>query len=133
MSTDIISNMLSSIRNASMVNKEFIELPHTKNIEAIAKVLQKGNFLKKVKGFKEKGSTHKGLHIDLAYEDSGAPMINEIKRVSKPGRRIYMRFGDIKRIKPEYGVLVVSTSRGIMSGEDARKKKLGGEVICEVI
>lgn len=132
MSTDTISNMLSAIKNASMVSKESIEIPFSKNNEAVAKVLEKGQFINKVKSFKEKGSSHKGLHIELAYEDSGASKIRDVKRVSKPGRRMYYGKRDIKKIKPEFGVLVVSTSRGIMSGEEARTKKLGGEVICEV-
>ena len=133
MSTDNIANMLSSIKNASLVKKEFIELPYTKMNETVAKVLEKSTFIGKVKVFKEKGSPHKSLRINIAYEDNGEARIRDITRVSKSGRRIYLGAKKIKRIKPEFGVIVISTSKGVMSGEQAREKKLGGEIICEVI
>lgn len=132
MSADTVANMLSGIKNASLVSKEFIEIPYSKMNESVAKVLKKSDFISEVKVFKEKGVTHKSLRIDLAYEE-GESKIRDIKRVSKSGRRIYLGFEKIKRVKPEFGVIVVSTSKGAMSGEEARKKKLGGEIICEVI
>ncbi len=130
MSVDTIANMLSTIKNSSMVGKPSVEVPYSKQKEEIAKVLEAKGIVSKVKVFSEKGSPHKGLHIDLAYNEE-VPVLNDIKRVSKPGRRIYKQSNEIGFSKSGYGVLVVSTSRGIMSGEDARKKKLGGEVICE--
>jgi len=132
MSVDTISNMLSAIKNASMVGKQSIELPHSKACEQVAKVIKKSGYLDEVKTFKHKKSKLKGLNITLSYKD-GKSAITDIKRVSKPGRRMYESYKSIPTIKPEYGLFVVSTSRGVMSGEDARTKRLGGEVICKVI
>jgi small subunit ribosomal protein S8 len=133
MSTDNISNMLSMLKNASLVKKEFIEMPYTKMNETVAKVLEKSIFLGKVKVFKEKDTPHKSLRLELVYEENGDSMIRDITKVSKSGRRIYLGSKKIKKIKPEFGVIVISTSKGVMSGEEARAKKLGGEIICEVI
>lgn len=132
MSIDTIGNMLSQIKNASMIGKEFVELPHSNMNEAIAKVIEKAGFIKEVKVFKESGAATKSLHIDLAYDESGDPRILDIKRISKPGRRLYSRFEAIKRVNPKYGLVVVSTPKGVMSGEDAKKQKAGGELVCEV-
>lgn len=133
MSIDTIANMLSSIKNASLVKKEFVEIPYTKMNEAVAKVFEKNEFITKVKVFKEKGAPFKSLRIDLAYEANGESRIRGIKRVSKPGRRIYKRYEKIGKVDPKFKVLVVSTPGGVMSGEEARAKKVGGEIICEVI
>lgn len=132
MSTDALSNLLSSIRNASMVGKDYLEVPHTNNSEAVAKVLEQSKFLAKVKVFKEKGSVGKSLRLDLIYNESGSPAISKIRRISKPGRRLYSKYGLLKRINSRHGLLVVSTPSGVMSGEEARKRKLGGELVCEV-
>lgn len=132
MSTDVISNLLSSIRNASMVGKDYLEVPHSNNSEAVAKVLEEAKFLSKVKVFKEKGSVGKSLRLDLIYNEDGDPAISGIRRISKPGRRLYSKSNLLRRIDSKYGVLVVSTPSGVMSGEEARKRKLGGELICEV-
>lgn len=115
-----------------MIGKEFVELPHSNMNEAIAKVIEKAGFIKEVKVFKESGAATKSLHIDLAYDESGDPRILDIKRISKPGRRLYSRFEAIKRVNPKYGLVVVSTPKGVMSGEDAKKQKAGGELVCEV-
>ncbi len=132
MSVDTIGNMLSQIKNASMVGKEFVELPHSKMNEAVAKVIEKVGFVKEVKVFKEGGAATKSLHIDLAYDKGGKAKIMDIRRVSKPGRRLYASHEEIKRVDPKFGLLVISTPQGVMSGEEARKQKVGGELICEV-
>ncbi|OGC47255.1 30S ribosomal protein S8 [candidate division WWE3 bacterium RIFCSPHIGHO2_01_FULL_42_13] len=130
---DTISNMLSSIKNASAVGKEFVELPYTKVNEAILEVLKKADFVAEAKVFKEKESSHKSLHIDLLYDDLGAPKIRKAGRISKPGRRIFKGYTELKRFVPGTGVWVVSTPRGILSSNEAKSKKLGGEIICEVM
>lgn len=132
MSSDVIADMLSQIKNASMVGKEYVEIPHSKMREAVIKVLEDAKFVENVKTFKDKGAPQKSLHIDLAYEQDGSPRIRDVKRVSKPGRRIYQQSKVIKGVNPKYGLIVVSTPEGVMSGEAARKKNLGGEIICEV-
>ena len=129
---DPIANMLSAIKNSYMVGKPFIEIPYSKQREQVAKVLEKRGFLAKIKVFNPKDAPYKGLHLDLAYDETKVPSLNEIMRVSRPGRRLYMKASELRPVKSGYGLLVVSTPRGMMSGEDARKKKLGGEVICKV-
>ena len=131
MSTDLLSNMVSSLKNASLVGNSSIEIPYAKQCEDVAKVLQKEGFLAGVKSFKGEGKIHKGLHLDLAFEN-GVAVLREEKRVSKPGRRIYRKSGVLYAIKGGMGLLVVSTSRGVMPGAEAKRKKLGGELICEV-
>lgn len=133
MSVDTIGNMLSQIKNASMVNKEFVEFPHSKMREAILKVLEKYNYVDKVKTFKEKGAPHKSLHVDLAYDKKGNSKIREIKRISKPGRRLYTKKDEIKGVSPKYELTILSTSKGVMASVEAQKKNLGGQVICKVI
>ena len=131
MSVDRISNMLSTIKNCSMSGRDFVEVPYSVQCEAIAKVLEDKGFLEGVKIFKKEKSLQKMLHIGLVKED-GKAKLSEVKRISKPGRRIYKGANELRAVLQGLGVVVVSTPRGIMSGTDARKKKLGGEVICEV-
>lgn len=131
MSKDILSDMLSSIKNAAMSGKPSIEVPYTKESEEVAKNLRKAGFLENVKVFKEENSSFKKLHIDLVFEN-GVSKITDVKRISKPGRRTYSGYKDLRRAAGGFGVTVVSTSRGVMDSSEARKKKLGGEVICEV-
>ena len=131
MTIDRISNMLSSLKNATMARKAIVETFHTKECEAIAKLLQEKGFLAEVKTFKPKETPYKMLHLKISA-DGKTFNINDIKRISKPGRRIYRKSEEIGLSKEGFGIFVISTSRGIMDGESARKKKLGGEMICEV-
>ncbi|EKD99738.1 MAG: Ribosomal protein S8 [uncultured bacterium] len=131
MSMDHLSNMLSSIKNASMANNAFVETIHTKELEEVAKTLKKAGFLEEVKVFKQEGNSFKGLHLDLVKENGKVKLL-DLKRFSKPGRRVYKSYKDIGKSMGGFGIFVVSTSRGIMDGSEARKKKLGGELICEV-
>ena len=131
MSIDRTSNMLSSIKNAAMAGRDSIEMRHTKECEAIAKILEEKGYLEGVKSFKQENGDGKMLHIGLVKEGNVAKL-SQVKIVSKPGRRIYKKFSEVRPVLQGLGVMVISTSRGIMSGQEARKKKLGGEVICEV-
>jgi len=131
MSVDMLSNMLSSIKNAALVGKESVEVVHTNVNESVAKVLKESGFLEEVSVFKEKGSPSKGMKLTISMV-AGAPRIKDIKRVSRPGGRVYMSSSKIRPVLSGYGISVISTSRGIMSDGSARKKKLGGEVLCEV-
>ena len=123
--------MLSSLKNASMAKKPYVETFYSKECEGVANVLKEAGFLKQVKTFKHKGKSYKGLRLDLAVEGEEFAL-SEVNRMSKPGRRLYIGSGDIKPVIGGHGVVVISTSRGIMSGEEAKKKKLGGELICRV-
>lgn len=126
MGQDNLSNMLSTIKNASIVGKPFVEVVHTKQNEVVAKLLKDAGYLEGVKVFKESGSPFKKLHLDLKKD-----LISEVERISKPGRRVYQKSTSAAGNKKP-GVLIVSTSRGVMTLKEAKKRKLGGELICRV-
>jgi len=131
---DTISDMLTRIRNAQMAGHKEVEMPFSKLKLAIAKILEEKNFIESV--IKEGEDITSKVKIQLKYENISnnrkAPAIRGIKRVSKEGQRIYVKKSEIKSVKNGYGISVVSTSRGVMTGDDARRKGLGGEIICEV-
>jgi small subunit ribosomal protein S8 len=129
---DQIANMLSTIKNAAMAGKQSIELDHSKLKEEVAKVLKDGGFLQEVKVFKEKDSIIKKMRIDIAFDEASSSKVTALQRISKPGRRVYVGYQDIKPVAAHMGFLVLSTSRGVMNSKEARKKKLGGEIICKV-
>lgn len=124
--------MFTRIRNALARGKGKVEIPYSVQKEAISKVLQSEKFVKSVGVFKEKGSVKKGLVVELLYGEDGKPAITSLTRVSKPGLRVYEAAKEIKPVLGGLGVYIISTSRGIMSSLNAKKKKLGGEVICKV-
>ena len=128
-STDPIADMLSRIRNAIAVNKTEVSLPYSNAKERVARILAKNGFLKDVKTGEENG--RKVLTITINDEDSPAS-ITEITRLSRPGRREYVKAKNMPKVKRGRGLVVVSTSYGVMTGEDAKAKKLGGELICLV-
>lgn len=128
-STDPIADMLTRIRNAASVGKTELVLPYSKNKETIAKILVASGFLADVKG--ENAAPAKLLTIKLADEGQ-QNRITEIVRVSRPGRRLYAKADEIPVVKRGRGIMVVSTSAGIMTGDQARSKRLGGELICKV-
>ena len=121
--------MLTSIRNAQAAKKEMISVPFSGLKYEIAGILAKNGFVGKVekKGRKAK----KFIDISLKYED-GSSKISGLKKVSKPGQRIYKKYKEIKPIKGGYGMAIISTPKGLMTNREARKNKLGGEVICEI-
>ena len=131
MSVDRLSNMISSIKNSSMTGKDILEVPYTEICESVAKVLKQKGFIEDIKVFKKEGSSIKMLKIQLSKEGN-VIKLSEAKRVSKPGRRIYKSAQELKPVLQGLGVMIVSTSRGVMDAQEAKKKKLGGEVICEV-
>ena len=127
---DPISDMITRIRNAQMRSLNNVKIPNSKFRARILDVLKKEGYISDYKFLSE--TKNKGsLSVDLKYND-GLPVIKEIKRVSKPGRRIYARATSIPKIQNGLGIVIVSTSRGIMSDNDARSKNIGGEVICKV-
>lgn len=126
---DPISDMLTRIRNAINVRKHEILLPHSKVKESVAKVLKANNFIDEVSVID--ASVGKTLRIVINDDGSNA-RITEIVRMSKPGRRLYANVKDIPTIKQGRGLVIVSTSHGLMTGVEAKNKKLGGELICKV-
>ena len=128
--TDPVGDMITRIRNAQMRLLTNVKIPGSKFREKILNVLKQEGFISDYKlltDTNDKGS----LSVDLKY-NNGLPVINEIKRVSKPGRRIYVKATSIPKIKNGLGVAIVSTSIGIMTDNDARNKNVGGEIICKV-
>ena len=127
--SDPISNMLTSIRNAQAVLHQKVNIPYSNLKYEIAMVLQKRGFVGQIE--KKGRKTKKSFEITLKY-DNKMPVISGIKRVSKSGQRIYISAKDIRKVKGGYGISIISTPKGLMTNEEARKNKLGGEVICEV-
>ena len=129
LSTDPIADMLSRIRNAAMVGKSDITLPNSTIKQTIAEQLQKAGYLSTVKVVDEKPQSRLEITINKPGANS---VITEIVRMSKPGRRVYAKASEIPRIKNGRGIVLVSTSQGVMTGHQARKARLGGEVLCKV-
>ena len=128
-STDPIADMLTRIRNAVAVNKTEVSMPHSKIKQTVADVLAANNFVDKVEVAGEGG--FKTLKIVINQPNTNA-RITEIERMSKPGRRLYAGANEIPAIKRGRGIVVISTSKGIMTGSQAKSAGLGGELICKV-
>lgn len=129
LSTDPIADMLTRIRNAIAVNKNEVNLPHSKIKETIARSLVKCGYLESVTVTELKPQSEMNIVINKAGENV---KITNLQRVSKPGRRAYAKATEIPRVKNGRGVILVSTSRGILTDAEARKEKLGGELICKI-
>jgi len=129
--TDIIADSLTRIRNAAMRRLETTDLLHSKTIEAIVSILVEKGYLESF-SVEDLGNNKKSIKVTIKYDENGKPAINELKRISKPGRRIYKGKDEIKRFKNGYGTLIVSTSNGILPNDEAFKRGVGGEVICSV-
>ncbi len=129
---DPISDMLTRIRNAQAVGHSTVELPFSKMKFSLAKLLVKQGFLKKASK-KGRGLTKK-IEISISYKDkkNTIPRIGHLKRVSKPGKREYIKAKEIRPVLEGRGLTIVSTSQGLMTGKEARKKGIGGEVLCEI-
>ena len=126
---DPIADMLTSIRNTQAVLKETVVVPYSEIKFELAKVLKKENF---IEGVEKKGrKTRKSIEIKLKYENK-KPAILSLKRISKPGQRIYTRAGKIKKVRSGYGMSIISTSKGLMTNKQARKQNIGGEILCEI-
>ena len=128
-STDPIADLLTRIRNAAMVGKTEVRVPTSKLKKVVAEQLVKNNYLESVK--LEEGKPRGTLVITINKEGTNSP-ITEIARVSKPGRRVYAGAADIPKVKQGRGIVLVSTSKGVMTGAEAVKNKLGGEVLLKV-
>lgn len=128
-STDPIADMLTRIRNAIAVRKNQISLPHSNVKESVARLLKESNFLSDIKV--ADATVGKTLIVTINDEHENA-RITEIVRMSTPGRRFYVAAKDIPVVKRGRGIVIVSTSKGLMTGDQARKEQVGGELICKV-
>jgi len=126
--TDPISDMLTRIRNAQSALLKTVEFPHSKMKEAIAKILKKEGYIGEVT---IEGTTKKKIKAVLKYSGKQGIIVG-LSRVSTPGLRRYVGATEIPRVLGGMGISIVSTSQGVMSGEDASKNKLGGELLCKV-
>ena len=130
MSNDLISDGMTRIRNAAMRRLETTKLLHSNVVEATLKILADKGYIDSYNVVEE--NNKKFINVVLKYDENGKSVINEVKRISKPGRRVYQGKDDIKRFKNGYGTIIVSTSKGVMSGADANKNGVGGEVLCTI-
>ncbi len=130
MMTDNIADSLTRIRNAAQRRLETTTLLYSKMIEAIVSILVNKGYLESYTV--EEDGAKKSIKVVLKYDENGRSVINEIKRISKPGRRIYKGKDEIKRFKNGYGTLIVSTSAGVLPNDEAYKQGIGGEVICSI-
>lgn len=128
--SDPIADMLTRIRNASLVKLPEVLIPHSKMKERIAQLLMEEGWIETVAARDE--DRRPMLALGLKYEADGNSVIRKIVRVSKPGRRLYVKRGEIPTVLSNFGIALISTSAGIMTNREARKRHLGGEVICEI-
>lgn len=126
---DPISDMLIRIKNAQAAGHETVEMPSSKAKFELGKILKQNGYLESIE--KKKAKNKEKIALKLKY-NQGVPAIREVKRISRPGCRIYIKSGKIRPIKQGYGAVIISTSKGLMLGSEAKKAKLGGEVICEI-
>jgi small subunit ribosomal protein S8 len=129
MMTDPISDMLTRLRNAATVRAKSIDMPMSKMKFAIAKILQAEGYLSKVESLTEGNRTT--LRLELAHDASG-PRISTLKRISKPGLRVYIKADELHSVRSGLGLAILSTPNGLMTNREAKKRRLGGELICEV-
>ncbi len=130
MVNDIIADSLTRLRNASMRRLESTNLYYAKIVVSILEVFKTKGF---VKGYSVNDKDGKqSILVQLAYDDQGKSMINEVKRISKPGRRVYKGRSELKRFKNGYGTIVVSTSKGVIANDEAYRANVGGEALCSI-
>jgi len=130
MGTDPIADFLCRIRNAMHARKDRVEAPWSRLKEAVAKVLQEEGFLGECAVVEENQKVV--LRLWLKYDPKGQPIVNGLKRISRPGRRVYVGADNIPLVQNGLGINLISTSRGILVDRQARKMHLGGEVLCSV-
>ena len=130
MMTDPISDMLARIRNGSLARHDRVEMPHSNLKKHLAEVLKQEGFLDDVR--ESDGEGKKTLTLVLRYGKDKSSAIDGIRRVSAPGRRVYVRYDRIPRVRSGMGVSILSTSRGVMTDRQAREQKVGGELLCEI-
>ena len=130
MINDLIADALTRVRNAAMRRLDVTTLVHNKSVEAIANILVEKGYIESCNVVED--GVKKTINVILKYDENGKTVINELKLVSKPGRRIYKQASEIKRFKNGYGTIIVSTSKGVITNDKAHELNVGGEVLCTV-
>lgn len=128
--TDPIADLLTRIRNANQARREQVEIPWSHHKEAIVKVAAEEGFLKDY-SVVESG-VHRLLRIGLRYDEKGRPVINGLRRVSRPSLRVYVGAAEIAPVRKGYGINILSTPAGVLVDREARKRNVGGEVLCAI-
>jgi small subunit ribosomal protein S8 len=130
MINDLVSDALTRIRNAGMRKLDVTTLVHSKSVEALANILVEKGYIDSCNVIED--GVKKTIKVVLKYDENGNTVINEMKRISKPGRRVYKGKEDIKRFKNGYGTIIVSTSKGVLPNDKAYELGIGGEVMCTI-
>ena len=129
--TDPISDLLTRIRNAHLAKHDRLDVPVSRLKLEVCRILKEEGFIKNYREVESTGPTG-SVRIFLRYSPQGEPAINHVARVSKPGRRVYRRAGEIQPVRNGLGVGIVSTSQGLLTDAQARERKVGGEILCEL-
>ena len=130
--TDPIADMLTRIRNGIQAHHDRVEMPTSKLKVEVARILKSEGFISNYKVVAEDGKPQGSLRVYLKYSDDGEPVIHGIERVSRPGRRVYRGKEEIPKVLGGLGLAIVSTSKGVLSGTEAARTGVGGEVLCQV-
>jgi small subunit ribosomal protein S8 len=130
MITDPVADMLTRIRNALVARHDFTDMPASKLKLSLAQTLKREGFVRDYELLEE--GVRRSLRVHLAYTDKREPVITGLRRVSKPGLRVYVQKREVPRVFGGLGVAIVSTPQGLLTGQEARRRGLGGEVVCYV-
>lgn len=131
MITDVISDLLTRIRNASMVNHRIVKVLNTKVSNSIVNILKNNGFITSIKFIKKNKYSY--ILISLKYEEkSSKSIISNLKRVSKPGLRVYVKAKNLPKVLNGFGISIISTSKGLMTNVEAERLNIGGELICHI-
>ncbi len=127
---DTVGDFLTRIRNAGMAKHEKVDVPSSNMRQGIAKVLQNAGYIRSFKVVKD--GKQGMMRVYLRYNKHGQPTINKIARLSKPSRRTYVKASEVPQVRSGYGLAVLSTNKGVLSGEEATTNNVGGELLCKV-
>ena len=130
MVSDTIADMIIRIKNAGMVKKEQVEMPYSKMRNSIAQKLRVQSYVQNVETVGH--GIHRKIVVTLAYDKEGKHRVQDVQRISKPGRRVYIGVRDIRPVKNNHGLLLLSTPKGILTGNEARKEHVGGEALFSI-
>ncbi len=130
--SDPIADMLTRIRNAVASHHDSVSIPASRTKVAIAQVLKEEGFIRSFEVLTEEGKAQASLKVELGYNASRQPVLNGLQRISKPGLRVYVQRREIPRVYGGLGIAILSTPKGVMSGREARRQEVGGELLCYV-